>query len=265
MGTTTSKSTKSKKPTFEVAFRAVHIVPEDIPLRTIGDSLRAIQRLASGRDPDSRMTKNEAIGLMRVRRGSAVYACHSRLPEMALKNLRTAGAVVDKSEAFDEHHDFVLKPLRSLSSIARELDCTIVVSSGQDILTRIDESTYKTIAKDVFVDGAATILATLKRVGGATKNRCAIRIPGRQRLMYCDVASTQLSRQLGPFLYQEIAVRGRARWIGRTWRLFSFRVDSFYQRKAGSLRQAMKELRDAGGDAWDNVADPEAFIRELRE
>lgn len=32
----------------------------------------------------------------------------------------------------------------------------------------------------------------------------------------------------------------------------------------GSLVAAMQELRDAGGDGWDKIDDPEAFLREVR-
>jgi hypothetical protein len=32
----------------------------------------------------------------------------------------------------------------------------------------------------------------------------------------------------------------------------------------GDVDQAIQNLRDAGLDAWDQIEDPEAFIREMR-
>ena len=71
---------KKPEPTFEVRFVAPGLVPEKIPLHAISEVLAAVQDLASGRDPfETRQVPQEKlIGLLNVRRGSAIYGCVSR-------------------------------------------------------------------------------------------------------------------------------------------------------------------------------------------
>lgn len=37
-----------------------------------------------------------------------------------------------------------------------------------------------------------------------------------------------------------------------------------FQPKSGPVTDALQKVRDAGGRAWDNVADPDAAIRKMR-
>ena len=94
--------------------------------------------------------------------------------------------------------------------------------------------------------------------------RCLLRVPGRHKLLYCDVDTKNLVRELGQHLYEQIAATGSVIWIHRSWRIYRFTIKSFSQPKLGSSAEDMKELREAGLDAWDKIPDPDAFIRELR-
>ena len=63
---------------------------------------------------------------------------------------------------------------------------------------------------------------------------------------------------------EEIAAVGLAHWIHRSWKLFSFKIREIYQPEQGSLPEAFRSLREAGGKAWDKIPDPEAYLREVR-
>jgi Rad3-related DNA helicase len=41
-------------------------------------------------------------------------------------------------------------------------------------------------------------------------------------------------------------------------------ITGFEEPKDGSVIAALKKIRDAGGNAWDEVTDPEARIAEMR-
>ena len=94
--------------------------------------------------------------------------------------------------------------------------------------------------------------------------RCLLRVPGRRRGLYCNVASRQLVRRLGKHLYEQIAATGTATCIHRTWRIYRFTIKDFTQPRLGDPKEAMEQLRNAGLKAWDTIADPGAFIQELR-
>jgi hypothetical protein len=128
----------------------------------------------------------------------------------------------------------------------------------------IGENDFQQLSDRILLSGETTVVGQVKRVGGATKMRCLLRVPGRHRLLYCDVGSSELVRKLGQHLYEEIAATGTAVWIHRSWRIYKFTINGFTQPRIGNPGKAMKELRDAGLKAWDRIPDPNAYIRELR-
>ncbi len=91
---------KKTAPTFEVRFVAPGLLPEKVSLGYVSKALSAVQDLASGRDPleVQVVPPEKTIGLISVRRGSAVYTCVSRAPEEAKANLAHVGALLSCSE-----------------------------------------------------------------------------------------------------------------------------------------------------------------------
>ncbi|HUT14256.1 MAG TPA: hypothetical protein VMY42_27470 [Thermoguttaceae bacterium] len=91
-----------------------------------------------------------------------------------------------------------------------------------------------------------------------------MRVPGRRRILYCDVNSRDLVRRLGQCLYEQIAAVGTARWIHRPWKLYEFTINDFTRPRLGDTTEAIEKLRGAGLSAWDEIDDPEEYVRELR-
>jgi hypothetical protein len=100
-------------------------------------------------------------------------------------------------------------------------------------------------------------------VGGATDKKCGLRVPSQSRMLMCNVASVDVARRLGEKLYQEVAVHGMARWLKTSWRIVAFTIREVYQPKLHSASEAIEALRKAGGKGWDNINDPEAFLKEV--
>ena len=263
-----------KLPTIlEVRFIGDGLSPDQIPLRAVSDALSAVQDLASGRDPfiDPHVPPERSIGLVDVRSGSAVYACVAHAPEEAKLNLgRVGGWLSIAGEGTDESSDGLvaaLPSIESLSTVARSLGCRLEISlpgRGLAPFFTVDAGDYKRISGRLLLKGETTVVGTVEKVGGAGETRCQMRVPGRRRALYCNVAGKELARRLGHCLYQTIAATGSAVWIHRSWRIYKFTIKDFEQPRLGDPDEAIKELRKAGLDAWDQVEDPDAFIRELR-
>lgn len=262
---------KAPEPTFEVRFVGTGISPEKIPLHYVSDALAAIQDIASGRDPlETRyVPPDKSVGLLKVRRGSAVYSCISRSPNEARENLRLVGKMVSTLDTSATEADLVVsafRPIRTLSFVAKSLNCQLEVypsSGGEAPLLTIHEADYEKLSNRLLLEGEATVIGTVVRAGGATDMRCLMRIPNRTRLLYCNVESRKLVRQLGQHLYEQVAAVGTATWIHRSWYIISFTVKSFSQPRLGSVHQAIGKLRDAGLKAWDTVPNPELYLKEL--
>lgn len=267
------KLTKAKPmATFEVRFVGPDVLPERIPLRAVGDALSAVQDLASARDPfeERQVSPEKSIRLLGVRRASATYQCLARAPREAIANLiRVAALLSSLNEEHGNEEGLVtaFQPIKSLCDVAGSVGCRVqvrIVGRGEGELFSIDKDDYQRISDRLFMTGETTVVGTIERVGGATGMRCLMRVPGRHRLLYCDVGSKELVQRLGQHLYEQIAATGTATWIHRSWRIHEFTMNDFTQPRLGNLTEALEELRNAGLSAWDQISDPEKYLRELQ-
>jgi hypothetical protein len=260
-------SVKKSPPTFEVIFQRPGLYPEQVSIGHLSRVLSSLQRLAVGRE----IGEEEAgliegkIGLLQVKRGSAVYQFAAPLPELSLANLRDAGNTLDNPDSMGDR-EYVLGPVQELSSVAKSLDCSIVLKEpGREgpILARIEPSSYSTISSRLIVSGDTAIVGRVVRVGGATQNKCGLRLPNRDRMLFCSVESTEVARRLGHKLYEEVAVYGTADWLKTNWRIVSFKIKDVRQPIIKSAKETFEALRNAGGKGWDRIEDPEAYIEEV--
>lgn len=256
---------KKPNPLLEVLFEGEGIYPEKIPLGALARALTAVQRLLTGQEVDEEEEGEEGtLRLLDVKRGSAIFRCVGPSAETSLGHLREVGKIVKHPEDAGEK-DYILRPIERLSSIARSLDCVIVLREpGKNaVLARIEPSSYETIAKNLLISGDTAIMGEIQRVGGATEMRCALRVPFQSNLLYCSVHSDDIARKLGKHLYEEVAVQGTAQWLKNSWRIISFKIKEVYQLKQGSIIEAFEALREAGGKSWDKIEDPQTFLEEV--
>ena len=216
---------KAPEPIFEVVFLGAGIYPEKIPLGMLARTLTAIQRIASGlemEEEEDESTESQAetgeIRLLNMARGSAVFRFVGASADEAIQHLRLVGAVLAKPEELGLN-DYILSPLERISASARSLGCEIIVrrpgKSGA-VLAKIGPHSYEEIAKTAFITGETSITGEVKRVGGATEVRCALRVPFQQHLLYCKVQNAAVARKLGDCLYKRVSANGRVQWIRGT-------------------------------------------------
>ena len=253
---------KKPKPSFSILFKGSGVYPEEIPWQRVSEALRAIQNLAITGEQE--VDDDKSIRLIGIARGSAVFHCFAQDKDRVLNNLRLTGNMVSSGELLP---DAVLraKPIEDLSRIARSLACEVIIRKDkQNVLAKIQGDTYDNLFGSQLVSGETTIIGVVKRVGGATDLRCSIRIPSRHDLLYCDVSSIEVSRDLGRRLYEDVILMGRAKWLKTDWQIVEFKIDSIAANRDCSMTQAFRKLRAAGGNAWDNIEDPNDFLRKIR-
>lgn len=263
---------ETPQPTFVVRFVGEGIRPERVALRAVSDALAAVQDMASARDPFTmpHVPPEKAIGLLNVTPGSAQYFCVARSPDVARQNLLQVAAVLtDDAATQSDVLIAALSAIETLSNVAKSIHGRIEIgllnNGHQGVLFTIAEGDYKRISKALLLKGETTVVGKVERVGGVTGMRCLMKIPGRQRVLYCDVKTRALVRRLGQHLYEDIAATGAAVWLHRSWRLLSFTIRDFSQPRLGDGKKALEALRNAGLNAWDNIADPAAEFEETRE
>jgi hypothetical protein len=271
------RSPKKPIPVFEAIFDGPGLVPEAIPLGTLTQAFSAIRRLAAGAQVQDDIEDDEgdeeeidlnetdgAIRLLDVKRGSAVYRFVCPKDDGAVEHIKGAGRILSHPEEVGEK-DYILSPIDRLSATAKRLNCTIILKkagSKNGVLAKIEPASYDRLAESIFISGDTSFTGEVKRVGGATSMRCALRVSFQNRLLFCSVENEEVSRQLGELLYEDVAVSGLAQWIKGTWKVVGFKVKGVTKLDTKPLSDAFRELRDAGGHGWDKIDDPKKHLEE---
>ena len=264
---------RNHDPTFVVRLVAPGLSPSKLPFRVVSAALSAVQDLASGRDPlESRQVPDEkVIGLVNVRKGSAIYSCISRSPTEARTNLRIVGEILAgaiDAENPDERLASALKPIEKLSEVAKTFGGRVEVALAaqpREPLFRIEKEDFSKLSAKLFLKGETTVIGTVKRAGGQTDMKCALSVPGRRRLLFCDVKSKEIVQRLGRHLYEEIAAQGEVTWIHSSWHIYKFTIHDFSQPRIGDAGKALEKLRLSGLGAWDKIDDPQELLKGLRK
>ncbi len=249
---------KKRQPTFTVKFTGRDVSLETVSLRTVADAISSIQRLALGSPADEIVKADDTIHLVGVKRGSAVFKCFTNISG-AVEGLRKVNDSIHRGE--NEDFDLLLRPVEKLSEISRRLKCEILVQLPDDSeIARFDGDSYDRVSAGMISEGETTIFGKITRVGGSTRNHCAIRIFGRKRLLHCQVADAELARKLGKWLYKNVALSGKAKWIGKAHYIAEFKVYDAYRPKPSGTKNLLSSLRKAGGSDWDNVENVDELL-----
>jgi hypothetical protein len=207
------------------------------------------------------------LHLIKVASGSARYCVSANDPTRTVRTLAEAGHALANPDSEEWNLD-LLSPIEELSNIARSLGCAIEFKQpGRDgeVFATIDSDSYAALSATAFVTGESSVYGYLERVGGATDQRCGLRLPSqRRKMIYCTVQSEELIRRLGQHIYENILVSGTVTWFRREWRVKQICVKDFEPSKTGSVLDTLERIYEAGGQAWDDVDDPEGFIAEMR-
>lgn len=266
---------------FLVRLVAPGLKPWLVPMRTLARICEATQRLVEqsddGAEDDRALSKflphgkdpSSALRLISVTSSSAGYQVAAPRHEGAVNVIRQLGRSIN--DPVDVNWSAgALSSIQELTDVAKSLGCEIEFrepGSGKvlgPVIAKISPSTYSEISEMAFVFGPTSIFGKIERVGGATEMHCGVHISGQPRMVICRVASEDLVRQLGQYMYQEVMLSGQATWLRQSWQIKHFEITGFEPPKVGSIRDALRRIHEAGGSAWDKVADPDDFIREMR-
>lgn len=264
---------REKHADFTVRLVGQGISPSVIPVRALARILGALQRLVDQRDDDTTEISQveceqeqpaaRPLHLVGIKTSSAGYLVAAPDRKCAVDILRNTGHAIAEPRR-SEWNGPTLSALKELSEVARAIPCEIEIRNGR-VLATVTPRTYEEISPSAFVYGRTSLYARIERVGGATEMHCGIRLPEMPRKMViCHVQGSDLVRSLGQYMYQRVLLHGDATWMRRSLRLRHFTITSFEPPRSGSLLEALRDVREAGGRGWDKVADVNAAFSEIR-
>lgn len=271
---------KTRVETFRLRFVGAAIRPESLPLRRLANALDAVQRLVApavhdaivegeSTDEGSQSAAESAIPLhlMDVLRGSAVYPVFAEESEEVMQRLRLIGRVEEKPQLLAPYRSSV-SALEDLATLARSLSCEIEFrepGAKGAVIATVTPQSFANLRGALYITGPTSLVATVERAGGKTDRHCGLRIPQQPRKqLVCKVVSDELVRRLGESLYQTVTVHGTATWYRHDWWITDFTIQDMESHEPTSPLALLDEMRNIGGKAWSEIADPEAFVKELR-
>ena len=252
---------------FEVYLEGANVRPEAISLATLTQILSAIQRLTTGLCASASGNEEDAtaLRLLNIRGGSTTLPMYVPAQAHAIEQLKLASRIIENPDIIGDN-DYIIGCMKDLSAASRLLGCPIVVrrpGKKGELLAVVNENTYRNITNTVYIRGVTSIVGKVERVGNATGARCGLHVPFQDRMIICRVHNLNLARRLGQMLYQDVLVHGEAVWLKGSWKLVEFEITGVTQPDKVPLDEAFEALRDAGGDGWDKIEDPIAFIQEM--
>ena len=129
-------------------------------------------------------------------------------------------------------------------------------------LRRIEPDSYRTISTSLFVTGPSSIEGMVQGVTGATDMRCRLRVPFQNRLLYCSVASPETARKIGACMFNTVVASGNVTWMRASWKIVKMHITDIRQTAVGTLSEARRAIREAGGSDWDNVTDVDNYLEK---
>ena len=243
---------KKPAPTFQVRLKGKGMSPEIVSIGRMNDLLAALQTLS-----------RSEIRLIDVKRGSTVYQFYANDEELTLRSLATCGKAISNPGEF--LHRGMVKAFDKLSSVIEKLSCYLMVETEKAAWKewKLENDQWEEIKTDFIVADESIVYGEVVRVGGASGKRCTIRTSD-SKLLYCNVSSDEVARDLGGYLYKKVDLHGRGLYFIRDWSIISFTVYSFNERKPSSFEEAYRDMRSAGGEAWDGIQDSQQFLKDLR-
>ena len=117
------------------------------------------------------------------------------------------------------------------------------------------------ITEAFFYEGETTIYGRIERVGGAIP-RVRIKLDNDQ-VLFLDITET-IAKKLANRLYENVVLKGLAKWRKENFMIEDFKIEDIQYFEATIMQDAIESLKETVGTAWDNVADIESYIYNLR-
>ena len=250
-----------------------------VPLRRMTAVMDAVQRLVEQRDEfsldgEGSGGEESPLQLLQVTSGSAAYRVAASDRDRALKVFEDTGRQIHAPARVD-WTSASLSAIDDLSQQARAMDVEVEFRgfepSGRGtggkagpVLARIGPDTFDRVTAAAFVTGRTSLFGKVERVGGVTDAKCGLRVPAQKRMVICRVATDELTRKLGRFVYQHLMVHGEATWLRGSGFVRSFVIEAVDEPASASLDEVRERVREATDNPWDAVEDREALLAELR-
>lgn len=252
--------------TFELKLQGKDLVPSELSIHELTDLLLAVERavVKTAIHNERGLDEDEAIvSLVGIAEGSTSLRFASALPATLTAFLQIGTAISTRS--YTNLPSPAIEALREIYRYSEERQAVIGFyaydNSHSRQLAEIRPDVDLNLPLVDIVRGNTVVHGKLTRVGG-NPPKARLKLLNGEAIS-CFV-SEQLAKRIGNRLYEVIGLAGEAKWDAGDYSLLSFKANDITLYEESTLQQAVKELRESAGAAWQDVPDVNAFIDELR-
>ncbi len=251
----------------EIHLKGNGMSPGLLRSKDIAQLIEAIEEMIAAKvaaDHPDLKKEQVIVGLADIAPGSVALQFASSSKDLTAPALKEIARALETSNFYSLPEDSV-KSLKIISKFSQTQQCNAEiyeVNGSRNLLTTITPETH--IVDCEPIRGETTIYGAVTRVGGANENSPTIQLRTIEgRLIYCtaDQKNAKIAAQR---LYQQIGLLGVAEWDVRTYEITSFEVTAISDYEHTSLSEAVESLSQTYGEQFDEIADVDSFVRELR-
>ena len=248
----------------EIRLVGAGVAPGLIRSREVAEVITAVEEMIAAvverENPEIKLDQVR-IGLSAISSGSMTMVFTPNLDALTVPAAERVMQAID-DQAFDGLPAGTLKALKTLQAFTHRHDATTEFRTLNGASVLLAAMTPKTsIPEPARLAGETTLYGDILRVGGA-EPKVQFRSIDNE-IVYCD-ATRDMTRQAALRLYERVGLRGEAVWDLETLKLESFRIEEILDFEDVGIVQAFAELRDSVGGYFDQIADVDAFVEELR-
>jgi len=252
--------------TFELKLEGKNLVPSELSVHELTDLLLAVERavvktaihLQEGLDEEQAV-----VSLVSIAAGSTSLRFASALPATTTAFARIGQAI--SSRVYTDLPSHTIEALREIYDYSLERQAVIGFYSHENshstLLAEIRSDVDLNLPLINVVRGNTVVYGRLTRIGGNPPKARITQLNGEA--ISCFV-SEQLAKRIGNRLYEVIGLAGDAKWDADDYSLLNFKASEITPYEETPVKQAVKELRESAGLAWQDVKDVNGFIDELR-
>lgn len=204
----------------------------------------------------------DKVHFLKMRKGSAVSEIH--VQETAVQKVRAQLQLVAAGNASED----AARAMQSINTMLREdnASATLAVKGGGKLIYFL--GCKAPLAEEAVVHEAGELIGSVLRLGGRD-DTVPVLLQDADGTTYSCNTSRAVARELAHHLFGELVrVQGVGKWKRtqeRAWELMDFKIKSWEPVEQTSLADSVKALRAVNGSLWNELADPHAELRKLRE
>jgi hypothetical protein len=226
--------------------------PDTLPMERLAEYMAALAKL---------MGSQSSVHFVRVKEGSAVLVSHvgerdRPKVEKRLQLVKMNAGTADARLAYKKLDDMLLED--ATDGVLLEKDNNVIIFPGKN---REQPTVYKSVWQYDSVEG---VLITI----GGKDDTVPVHLESGNTVYKCTTTRGK-AREMAPYLFSvPLRVSGEASWrrdANGTWCLNSLIIDDFKALNTDAASLVIDRLRKIEGNEWDQVEDPYALLRSLRD